>query len=102
MSKITQKYIQKAKILKERSKYMSQGVVKANIGYHLRGINRPINYSSFREDVVNGLSNEDYGLHSMRAGGYIMTTHLGVKEGLIKKYGRWKSDRVKDGYTYPP
>ena len=48
-----------------------------------------------------GLSSENYGLHSMRAGGCTMATHLGVKETFIKKHGRWKSDRVKDGYTHP-
>ena len=63
-------------------------------------------YTRAREDVLSilkklGLSSEDYGLHSMRAGGSTMTTHLGVKEKFIKKHGHWKSDRVKDEYTHP-
>ena len=63
--KITQKYIQKDKLLKGRSEYLFQGVVKKNSGYRLRGINKPITYTSVREDVLSvlkklGLSSEDY------------------------------------------
>ena len=91
----------------ERKKRISvPGVVKKTSGYRLRGINKPITYTSVREDVLSvlkklGLSSEDYGLHSMRTGGYTIATHLGVKERFIKKHRRWKSDRVKDGYTQP-
>ena len=104
--KITQKYMQKTKILKRRSEYLFRGVVKKNSGYRLRGINKTITYNRVRENVLSilkklGLSSEDYGLHSMRAGGCTMATHLGVKETFIKKHGRWKSDRVKDRYTHP-
>ena len=104
--KITQKYIQKAKILKGRSEYLFRGVVKKNSGFCLRGINKPIAYTRVRQDFPSalkklGLSSEDYGLHSMRAGGCTMATHSGVKGTFIKKHGRWKADRVKDGYTHP-
>ena len=47
------------------------------------------------------LSSENYGLHSTHAGGCTVATHLGGKERFIKKHGRWKSDRAKDGYTHP-
>ena len=92
--------------MKGRSEYLFQGVVQKNSGYHFRGINKPIIYARAREDVLSilkelGLSSEDYGFHSMRAGGCTMTTHLGVKERFIKKHGHWKSDRVKDEYTHP-
>ena len=104
--KITQKYIQKTNILKGRSEFMFRGVVKKNSGYRLQGINKSITYTSVREDVLSVLKKlelirEDYVLHSMRAGECTMATHLGIKERFIKKHGRWKSDRVKDGYTHP-
>ena len=71
----------------------------------LRGFNKPITYTRVRKDVLCvlkklELSSEDYGLHSMRAGGCRMATQLGVKETFIKKHGRWKTDRVKDRYTH--
>ena len=64
---MTQKYIQKANILKGKSECMFQGAV-----YRPWGINIPVTYSSVRQDILNvlnklGLSTEDYGLHSMRA-----------------------------------
>ena len=46
--KITQKYIQKTKILKGRSEYLFRGVVKQNSGNRLRSINKPIAYTSVR------------------------------------------------------
>ena len=95
--KIIQKYIQKVKILKGRSEYLFRGVIKKNSGYRLRSINKPITYTSVREDVLRvlkklGLSSENYSLHSMRTSGCTVATQLGVKEKFIKKYGRWKSD----------
>ena len=96
----------KGKILKEKSEYLFRGTVKKNSGFRLRRINKPITYTSVREDVLSvlqklGLSSEDYSLHSIRAVGYTMATLLDVKERFIKKHGRWKSDRVKDGYIHP-
>ena len=37
-----------------------------------------------------------FGLCSLRAGGATATANLGVNERLFKKYGRWKSGKVKD------
>ena len=34
----------------------------------------------------------------MRSGGASAAANLGVKGSLFKKHGRWKSDKVKDGY----
>ena len=91
--------------MKGRSKYLFRGKAKKNKVYRLRSINKPITYTSVREDVLRvlkklGLSSENIGLHSMRAGGCTVATHLGVKERFIKKHGRWKSGRVKDEYTH--
>ena len=102
--KIIQKYIQKGKILKGRSEYLFRGVVKKNSGCVLRSINRPITYTSAREDVLRvlkklGFSSENYGFHSMRAGRRTVATHL--LKRFIKKHSCWKSDRVKNGYTHP-
>ena len=104
--KIIQKCIQKAKILKGRSEYLFRGEDKKNSGCPLRSINKPITYTSVREDALRvlkklGLSSENYGLHSMHAGGCTVAIHLGVKERFIEKHGRWKSDRGKDAYTHP-
>ena len=41
-----------------------------------------------------------YGLHSLRAGGATAAANMGVNDRLFKKHGRWKSDKVKDGYIH--
>lgn len=46
-----------------------------------------------------GLDKDKYGLHSLRSGGATAAATRGVSDRLIKKHGRWKSDKAKDGYV---
>ena len=53
----------KGKILIGKSEYMFWGIFKKNSGFRLRRINKPITYTSVREDVLRvlkklGLSSE--------------------------------------------
>ena len=68
--------------------------------YKLRG-SVPLSYS--REIVLSafdsiGLPKQDYGLHSLRAGGASAAANARVPDRLFKRHGRWKSDKAKDGY----
>lgn len=104
--KLTKKYIRLANIHNNQNEYMFRRLIKTSSGYRLRVQNNPISYTTVREDFLSALKRlgvrvENYGLHSLRAGGCTMATHYGVKEKLIKKHGRWKSDSVKEGYTHP-
>ena len=45
-----------------------------------------------------GLPKQDYGLHSLRAGGASAAANTGVPDRLFKRHGRSKSDKAKDGY----
>ena len=47
-----------------------------------------------------GLNNKDYGLHSPRVGVATAAENLGLNDRLFKKHGRWKSEKVKDGYVH--
>ena len=47
-----------------------------------------------------GLNSKKFGLHSLRAGGATAAANLGVSDRLFQKHGRWKSERVKNGYVY--
>ena len=72
----------------EEANICSGAQLKKNSGYRLQGINKPITYTRVREDALSvlkklGLSSEDYGLHSMHAGGCTMAIHLGVKGKFI-------------------
>ena len=39
-------------------------------------------------------------MHSLRAGGATAAANLGVNDRLFKKHGRWKSEKVKNGYIH--
>ena len=71
----------------------------------LRRKNKPILYTTNRQNllkVINavGLNWKDYGLHSLRAwGGASLAANKGIPDRLFKRHGRWKSDRIKDGYV---
>ena len=45
-----------------------------------------------------GFTVEDYGLHSMRAGGATAAANAKVPDRLFKRHGRWRSESAKDGY----
>ena len=62
-----------------------------------------ISYSCLRELFRKKLRELDYdpdnfGLHSLRAGGAIAAANNGVPDRLFKRHGCWKSDSAKDGY----
>ena len=69
----------------------------------LRKIDKPLSYTTFKGHVFEllantGLDPKKLGFHSLRPGGASAAANLGVKGSLFKKHGRWKSDKVKDGY----
>ena len=45
-----------------------------------------------------GYNPDEFGLHSLRAGGATATANSGVPDRLFKRHGQWKSDGTKDGY----
>ena len=64
----------------------------------------PLSYSRAREIVLQafeavGLPKQDYGLHSLRAGGASAAANAHVSDRLFKRHGRWASDKAKDGYV---
>ena len=66
--------------------------------------NKPISYTTIRQNLLKvikavGLNWKDYGLHSLRVGGASLAANKGIPDRLFKRYGRWKSDRAKDGYV---
>ena len=64
----------------------------------------PISYSRAREIFLEnmnkiGLDPSKPGLHSLRSGGATSAASSGVSDRLLKKHGRWKSDKAKDCYV---
>ena len=61
-----------------------------------------VSYSCLREAFKKisdlGLRPEEFGLHSLRAGGATAAVHAKVLDRCFKRHRRWKSENAKDGY----
>ena len=45
-----------------------------------------------------GCNPDEFGVHSLQAGGPMKAANAGVPDRLFKHHGRWKSEAAKDGY----
>lgn len=63
--------------------------------------NRGLSYIRLRElfKLKLGYDSNEFGLHSLRAGGATVAANVGVEDRLFKRNGRWVSDKAKDGYV---
>ena len=102
---LVSQYFKKGNIRDNCQKYIFRGIITTKSHSKLRRCNRYISYTCARENVIEGLKNigaetKLFGLHSLRAGGATAAANLGVNDRLFKKHGRWKSEKVKDGYIH--
>ena len=101
---LTQRYLSVASFSAERDDFIFRPLTLGNgdKSDKFRGSD-PLSYSRAREIVLSafyaiGLPKEDYGLHSLRAGGASAAANEQVSNRLFRRHGRWKSDKAKDGY----
>ena len=71
----------------------------------LRSCHKHISNTCVTENVIEGLKNigevtKLFGFHSLRAEGATAAANMGVNDRLFKKHGRWKSEKIKDGYIH--
>ena len=71
----------------------------------MRKIVKILNYTTVRSQVLDLLANIGLDLkkcapHSLRSGGASAASNLGLNDRLFKKYGRWKSDKVREYRKY--
>ena len=71
--------------------------------HRLRPADTHLSYTTVREIIIKGfetigLSAKLIGTHSLRAGGVTTAASNGIPDRLLKKHGRWISDKSKDGY----
>ena len=84
--------------------FIFRGLQSAKGGHALRKANKPISYTTLRQDILAalselGLDKSRFGLHSLRRGGATQAANSGINDRLFKKHGRWSSDKAKDGYV---
>ena len=97
--------MKKGNIRDNCQKYIFWGIITTKSHSKLRSCDKHISYTCIRENVIEGLKNigaetKLFGLHSLRAGGTTAAANLGVNDRLFKKHGRWKPQKVKDGYIH--
>lgn len=98
-----EKYMAQAGIHQDDSHYLFRPIVKTKHGEKLRE-SGSLSYTRLRECFKQklralGFPPEQYGLHSLRAGGATAAARGGVPDRLFKRHGRWRSDAAKDGYV---
>ena len=96
-------YIHMAKIDKmDTELFLFRPITKSKMGECLRA-GGSLGYSTMRELFKKkmrdlGYSAENFGIHSLRAGGTTAAANAGVPDRLFKRHGRWRSENAKDGY----
>ena len=84
-------------------RYLFRPIQSTRKGECLRDAGR-ISYSClrdlFRKKLADlGFSPNEFGLHSLRAGGATAAANAKVPDGVFKRHGRWKFENAKDGYV---
>ena len=100
--KAVESYLSRAGIVPSDNRPIFRPIVKTKLGEKLRDTRR-LTYSRLRECFKEklkalGFPAEQFGLHSLRAGGATAAANNGVPDRLFKRHGRWKSESAKDGY----
>ena len=82
----------------------SQNLIKTKSGHKLTPCNSKMSYTRFREIFIEAFSPlvpniKQFGLHSLRIGGATKAANNGIKDRLLKRHARWRSEQAKDGYV---
>ena len=86
---LTKRYFVLAGIDTQCDKYIFRGIENTKNGQKLRKIDKPISYTTVRGHFLDLLANicldpKKFELHSLRSGGGLATTNLGVNSRLFK------------------
>ena len=98
-----ERYMNMAGVDLASEQYLFKGIVRTSAGEKLRpsgGLSYTTLHELFKKKLSDlGYPSEEFGLHSLRAGGATAAANAGVPDRLFKKHGRWKSENAKDGYV---
>ena len=89
-------YLSKLDIDPHSSEFIFRPLVKTKSSYKLVQKDKPISYSTFRDQLAKSLQNvvpdpSVYGTHSFRSGGASRAANSGVSDRAFQRHGRWKS-----------
>ena len=104
---ILERYWRKADIDSNSEEYIVRAIMFSSKQSKL--VLRPHKYQALSYSTVRdlfhkaltdiGLRASDYGLHSLRAGGASASANAGTNDRLIKKQGRWVTNKAMYGYV---
>ena len=101
-----ERYVHRAGFDEYSEKFIFRGITrnKCLSKRKLKTTNAPLSYSTARSLILNalgvlGYDINQFGTHSLRAGGATAAAANRVEDRLFKKHGRWRSDRSKDRYV---
>ena len=98
-----ERYMLMAGISTASSARLFRAIVRTKKGEKLR-CSGTLSYTRMREVFLAklkslGFDANQFGLHSLRAGGATAAANAGIPDRLFKRHGRWRSETAKDGYV---
>ena len=80
-----------------------RALAKTRLGHTFVSVNKPISYSSIRDDFKSSFKNivpdiASFSTHSLTAGDASAAANAGVEDRLFQRHGRWKSVSAKNGF----
>ena len=98
-----ERYMQCTSMYLDDQRPLFRPIQSTKKGESLRDAGR-ISYSClrdlFRKKLADlGFPPNEFGLHSLRAGGATAAANAKVPDRMFKRHGRWKSENAKDGYV---
>lgn len=97
------KYLETSHQSLESNDYLFKPICRSKHTCHVLQKRKKLSYTRARECIVSKLKivapNLNLGIHSLRASGASAAANAeGVTDRCIKRHGRWRSDKAKDGY----
>ena len=98
-----ERYMQSTSMAPHDQRFLFRPIQSTRKGEFLRDTGK-ISYSCLRDLFRKKLSDlgfppNEFGLHSLRAGGATAAANAKVPDRMFKRHGRWKSENAKDGYV---
>ena len=103
--KLFRRYIETAKVKESEEKFIFRQICRSKQGFKLKDLDKPISYTTVRDILLTNLKNigldkTQFDLHSLRSGGATAAANFGINDRLFQKHGRWRSEKVKNGYVH--
>ena len=101
--KVLQNYFNFSLTNNKSEEYIFRAIKKIKTTEKLQNVKKPLSYTKTRVLLVEALVDiwirkNDFGLPSLHSSRVTLVAYKGVKDRLFKRYCRWKSENVKDGY----